>query len=117
MSTPDTTVRSVRDYAADVEDKPREQHEFGVKDRFGRAIGASVSYVIATFRPWTSTNHSRSPREPGTYYEVRVQATRDGKAYGAGFNGAMFETAEDRDAYVAKYLKEARKRALKREGK
>jgi hypothetical protein len=49
----------------------------------------------------------------GTYYTFTPCSTRNGGGYGASATKRYFTTEAERDAVVAKYLKDARKRAVK----
>lgn len=93
------------------------KYDFGVKDRLGRLIGAEITTCETTYRPAAPDANIGWPKEPGTYFTLIAQATRNGLSYGAGQGDRYFKTLEERNAAIDKYLKEANNRALKREGK
>jgi hypothetical protein len=88
------------------------EHDFGVTDRLGRKIGATIRFSENTFTqtPDQSWGYGRAP---GRYFSFYPCATRNGVRYGASQNERHFDTATARDAAAAKYLTDARKRALK----
>lgn len=92
------------------------REDFGVKDDRGRVIGGLAWTCEKAFGPgpvaagW-SPNTARI--EPGLYYYYEPHATRNGKTFGALQQAQRFATAEERDAAVAKYFQNARKRAIK----
>lgn len=69
-------------------------YNFGVADRFGRAIGAHVS-------TWTG----------GGIFFAHAVATRRGVQYGASQQIREFDTAERRDAWHKRYVASAERRA------
>jgi len=81
-----------------------QQHEFGINDPWGRSIGACVM-------TWTRSN----PDGLRTDYPfaLKVQATRNAIAYGPRQDDRYFPTAEDRSAAIAKYLRGAKRNAVK----
>lgn len=91
-------------------------HEFGVgRDSKGRTIGANISTgtlelieIPEDYQGWFYAD-----KEPGTYYVLCVHATRGGESFGALQRERFFKTVAERDAAIAKYLKEAAKRAAK----
>jgi hypothetical protein len=105
------------------------QHDFGVYDRFGRVLGARVSYTKKTYLPGPkvrpahrAANGFEIPEwrtgstdvQPGTYFAWYGTATRKGEPFGALQDVHLCKTAEERDAQVAKYLRDAGARARKR---
>ena len=99
---------------ADQTDMGHEVHDFGVKDTRGRAIGAKVYYreiELVEFTPEQYQVYYALPA--GYYYVATMRATRNGADYGASQPRKYFTTEAERDAAVAKYLKQARSRALK----
>jgi hypothetical protein len=80
-----------------------ETHDFGILDDRGRKIGC-----------WVRTYEEEHGTELVFLY--RTGATRDGKGYGPIIYPNRFPTAAERDAGVAKYLKGALKRAVKKAG-
>jgi hypothetical protein len=87
------------------------EQSFGVFDRFGREIGARAYTFEATFTPNGTRGGYRHPA--GLFFMFHPCATRGGEPYGAIQSSSSFTTAEERDAAVAKYFKDARKRAEK----
>ena len=90
---------------------------FDVKDRLGRTIGAVIYTWEETLvaLPPDATSWITIP--PGTYQVLRCQTTRNGASYGPYQGAKRFHTVADRDAEIQRYLKYARKAAIKREGK
>lgn len=93
------------------------EHDFGVTDARGRKIGAQVHRYVTEFVEkeggWAA-NCMGSTRPAGTYITLQVQATRDGVPYGAWQDARYFATEAEREAAVAKYLKDAQARARKK---
>lgn len=92
-------------------------HDFGVVDERGRKLGARVAFsevelveVEAGADRWACRTYSKPA---GYYFLARMQATRDGSLFGATQLDNWYTTEAERDAAVAKYLKQARSRALK----
>ena len=90
-----------------------DQIGFGVFDKRGREIGAE----------WMITAFEMLPVDPkassfimlphgGTWYVVYKSATRGGKTYGASSQRMNFPTLAEAEDYLAKYLIDARKRAV-----
>jgi hypothetical protein len=101
-------------------DKTTEHINFGFRDRFYREIGASIVRETLTIGevPAVLWPKRETDKAPGVYFTWEAQATRAGKAYGASFPATHYhKTEEERAAAIAKYLKDAAKRAAKREGK
>jgi len=79
---------------------------FGRLDRLGRDVGVLISYyddVIFTLAGPDARSGYLIPA--GTYQGVCLQATRNGFPYGATQGAVFFDTAEERESHVAKYLK------------
>jgi len=89
-------------------------HTYPVTDAAGRAIGAKVSTWEATFGPSPPEDSSWWSLAPGHYFACRMQATRNGKPYGATQKAQYFTTPEARKAAIQKYLDAAAKRAQAR---
>lgn len=89
----------------------------GVKDSKGREYGVAVTTSLTVFGnvdesdPRSSWSYWRI--EPGSYYTVCLHATRGGSSYGASQPDHHFPTAMERDEFIAKYLKRARRTAEK----
>lgn len=93
---------------------------FGVKDRLGREIGAKAFYADCEVTLEPEGTMGGWPIESlglGHHFAMTTSATRAGKSYGASQSPTFYATAKDRDDALAKYLKDARKRAEKRAGK
>lgn len=112
----------------------RTYHGFSVIDRLGREIGAIITvgsftttelppgyddgqkdenrYVVREATPLPTLADRRLYVPVGTFYSMHATAARAGKAYGAGHSTRYFTTVEGRDAVLAKYLNDARKRAI-----
>lgn len=88
---------------------------FGVCDRFGRMIGARVTKYEMDYLP-TDKDYGFTVT-PGHYFMFDPAATRNGLEYGGWAGHRRFNTAADRDMAVSKYFEDAKKRAIKREGK
>ena len=92
---------------------------FGIKDNKGRMIGSYYTIGQCEFVEYDSELHGRygSYRiEPGNYYFTRVHAARDTDQYGACQSSKYFKTMEDAQNEIAKYLADAKKRAIKNFG-
>jgi hypothetical protein len=102
-------------------DQHMSEESFGVKDRFGREIGArvwthTVTYTLEPPEGQPVTLSYRNNGKAGTFYGFTPQATRNGQRYGASQSAAEFPTEKERDAAVKKYMAGARKRAIKNFG-
>jgi len=118
--TYDRNVKTRRDYDADVK-LPREVREFNHRDRLGRLIGAradrsTVSYVDLT-EAELETRRCWNCIPAGTYFAFQPSALRNGRHYGASQREQLFTTEAEREAAVAKYFRDAEKRAAKRAGR
>jgi hypothetical protein len=89
---------------------------FPFVDAKGRRIGAAASITQETWAPLAADARSWSTLAPGTHFHVAVAATRDGMAYGASGNGQRFSTMPEAETYMAKYFRDAGKRAAKVRG-
>ena len=88
-----------------------EVYEFGT-DGKGRTVGARLTYGVAAYEDIQEENPaSWFNYSAGSYYTLRTQATRNGKAFGASQPTHHFATWAERDAAAKKYLAAARKRA------
>lgn len=91
-------------------------------DRKGREIGARVTTYCIAYSVDESDWGSHSTfaeaedrarelaKKPWAFY---TRALRNGLAYGASGRDKYFATLEERDAAIAKYFKDAEKRAVK----
>ena len=126
MSIPTTTIISHE--VANVREH-QQIHGFGVHDRKGRELGARIAYRKVTYAPGPKITPAHTLKdgyelpeyrsgsttiEPGEYFAWVGMATRGGASYGALQNTHLCATAEQRDAEVAKYLRGAKQRAIKR---
>lgn len=96
-------------------------HDFDALDAKGRAIGALVSTWTEAVMlgpvalSETACYMNCEPvecRGVGTFFMLRVHATRNGKAFGASQSARQFETAAARDMALSKYLNQATGRAI-----
>lgn len=110
-----------------------EDHDLDAGDRLGRRIGARVCRFTSTLNVWhDSATGEPAPRgadwhtprpaggfepRPGTVWCYEPHALRNGKVYGASQPTSMFDSEADREAAVARYLRDARKRAAKAQAK
>lgn len=100
---------------SEILDRDEAEHfGFGINDKYGRPIGAYIYRWTIKFTPapegatyWTNVEAL------GMKYAFSPQATRNGKNYGALQADRYFETKAERDAAIARYLKNARQRAGK----
>lgn len=96
----------------------RVTRDFGVKDRFGRTIGAKVFLREVTMEAIEDACRLYySTMAPGHYFCMSVTATRDDVPYGAVQMRQYFTTEAERTATMEKYFAGAAKRAAKRAGK
>lgn len=90
-----------------------ETHGFGVTDRKGREIGATIHFEVRVYEELPAGAVSFQRIAAGTHFVACFQATRGGKAYGPAFNRAFYSTEKERFVGVEKYLKSAKTRAVK----
>lgn len=107
--------------------------DFGVTDKKGRALGASVAlfecdYVQVAVKleqsysgPYVvdadpSEHYCPLQVEPGHVWGFIPCSTRDGDGFGACQSERYFRSQEERDAAVEKYFKSARNRAVRQFG-
>lgn len=86
---------------------------FGTRDGKGRELGTHIHTYTAEFTEVAPGGHVYYNKPAGRYFVAEVHATRGQVAYGALQRERYFATPEGRDLYLEKYLKGARKRALK----
>jgi hypothetical protein len=114
---------SITSHKIDDDKETREEFDFGVKDSKGRALGSRVFKGRDEFVEIDEAHRRENQYavgyhvRPGSYFYFRPSATRDGKHYGAWHYPSYFHTAQERDAAVAKYVANARKRAAKNAAK
>jgi len=86
-----------------------------VHDERGRLMGANISRFEADFiEPLAGATWHSCYAYRGHAFGFCPHATRNGKNYGAAQSDQWFETAEERDAAIVKYIASAQKRANKR---
>jgi len=97
------------------------QHvSFDVVDEKGRIVGAFIETSVVTYTLFDGTEgpyRGGWRHAPGVFFGFEPHATRNGKNYGASQSLSVFDTAEARDAAIAKYLKTAKARAAKKVAK
>lgn len=91
---------------------------FDARDSKGRVIGARASLweVDFTLIPESEARDLRFGfvrHEPGHFFAFEPHALRDGAAYGSSHGYKTFSSREDRDVAVARYFREAEKRAAR----
>lgn len=92
-------------------------HHFDLRDEKGREVAARIIVTEGVeFVPVPEGQNWGYTREPGRYWAVRCQQTRGGKAFGASQGEKFFDTREELDAHVKKYLRNASRRAEKKWG-
>ncbi len=104
------TQRVNREVTGRTTERPR----FGIKDRLGRDIGVRIATFAAVFTEASEEDTGCYRHEPGYFFGVNIQATRNGVEYGASQPNKYFKTIEERDAHIAKRLEESRKAAEKK---
>lgn len=85
---------------------------FHVQDEKGRWLGTGINTFTSEFSP--AGGVCGYPMEPGRYYSVCIQATKDGKDWGASQPTKHFKTAEERADYIKKTVEQRRKAAWKK---
>jgi hypothetical protein len=95
----------------DVINEGIENHSFGVADKSGREIGASI---IFTTRIYEAIESNGWLIAPGTYYCWQGQATKNGNRWGPCQVTHHCKTEQERFEAAEKYLKDAAKRAAKK---
>ena len=98
------------------QDEVETKHDFGCCDKRGRRIGSRVWTRTVTFKKAEADADYGYSLEPGVYYAWSSSATRDGKQFGggSGCHERFFKTEAERSQQIAKYLKDAAKRAAKK---
>jgi len=86
-------------------------HDFGCNDKRGRRMGTRI--IIKSFDavPQDADKDYGWLIEPGHYFRLSFQVTRDGERYGASNSGKLFKTQAEADGAAIAYLSGARKRA------
>lgn len=93
---------------------------WAICDKYGREIGVRVSTFEIERTPkekptWGGYTYEEALQRiaKGDNFGVVVQPLRNGLKYQSG-NTYYFKTAEERESYITKYLKDAYKRAQKK---
>lgn len=98
--------------ASDKASKRTEHLDFGVVDRYGRAIGATIITGIAACQTEAPPREDRvcfvwGPKRPdgAPFYYSSFITTRDGVPFGQYWNGRhrFYDTEAERDAELAAY--------------
>lgn len=85
-------------------------HDYGFTDAKGRAVGARVkTYDVAYVEAPADAGCVYIGKQPGLYFGLATQGLRGGKDFGPGSYG-HYDTAAERDAAAARYLKGHRAR-------
>lgn len=84
---------------------------FADLDKKGRTIGGIVTLREVDMAPGEDQYGSYCNMEPGHYFTMTPQATRNGSGYGASQFTRYFKTEAERTAAVEKYFADAAKRA------
>lgn len=90
-----------------------EHHDLGCTDAKGRAIGAFIRRDQVTFALADDTVVCPYIAEPGHHFSFTPHLTKNGREFGPVQYHKYFRTAEAREAGIAKYLADARKRHTK----
>lgn len=85
--------------------------DFPFVDSKGRRIGGRI--VLSDETATLAADGNRLTDALGLRFVARPHALRDGELFGASQSCQYFATAIERDAYVAKYFRDAEKRAAK----
>lgn len=80
---------------------------FGLNDEKGRNIGMVITRFSGEA---TESDYGYDVPQAGLVLGVSVMASRDGVAYGASNGRKWFSTDAERDAFVAKRVRETKKR-------
>lgn len=90
-----------------------ESHDFGLKDKKGRAMGVRTYLRVLEQVPVPGGQTYGSPAAPGTYYRANTDITRNGSWFGASTRA--FETTDraEAEAWLARRVEVARKGAIK----
>jgi hypothetical protein len=92
----------------------QKQYNFGYYDKQGREFGCSVYYCRIDVEAHTEGqgyNQRADLPESGTYWRCFVQATRDGKKFGAIGTDKFFKESIKMHEYRRKRIAASRKRA------
>lgn len=127
----DLTPKNATTREADYYSAPTVKVEFEHKDRLGRTIGAWVRNTVYTWVAKTEAqlaedvvyaarydfpaeNLNQGEHPAGTVrFGFQCGALRNGKTHQASHSSKYFTTEAERDEAIAKYFKDAAKRAIK----
>ena len=87
--------------------------QFGLTDEKGRMMGMMVRTNERTYEAVEGRGYWA--HEAGHYFVANCQVTRNGDRFGAGQDDKHFPTIEERDAYVARRVDQAMKKAKARD--
>lgn len=115
---PDFTRLTVnRDYAS----VQTRRADYNARDSKGRQIGSLIECVTALYVASDEGGlasrgilDGRIVNVPGTFFEYRAWATRNGLPYGATQAWRAFRTKEERDKAIETYVAGAQRRANKK---
>lgn len=91
-------VKSVIEATADLNIT---QYGFDRTDAKGRKIGMRARTETVTLRAATDADKWGYTLEPGVYFTLNMQMTKNGEKWGASQRTFYFKTAEERDAKLA----------------
>lgn len=96
-----------------VQNEQRRVEKFGITDKFGRAIGVKITtyegdYVEAEYG---------YNIEPGHYFIVCINTSRNDESYGSARWRKPCKTIEERDAFIEKTIAANRKAMTKKYGR
>ena len=87
-------------------------HTFDNTDAKGRKHGVEIVTFDASFKEIDESTpyYTYWRHEPGEFFGLHLQATKDGKAWGASQRTQIFNTKEERAAAIEKRMQAARKK-------
>ena len=92
------------------------ERQWDYRDRLGRQIGARLWFSTVEVLEGSAGGYAW-PSEPGVYFIAQPNATRAGIGFGAHQPRQCFKTEAEREAYAAKYFRNAERAAAKRAGR
>ena len=84
----------------------------GLTDDKGRKIGLNIERGTGVYTPSDSPGNGYTVA-PGTYFALRIQATRNGLVYGASQPWRMYKSEVEREAQIQKIITATQKRAAR----
>jgi hypothetical protein len=117
-----TTTKDFRKIELSRETIERKDHDFGLRNGKGFAIGYRVVIQRVLYRSWTEADHRAwrcLPTEADVWYETHSYDTRStlaGALYGALVPVLRATSIAELHALVRKRLEQSRKRLVKRHG-